>query len=126
MYADGEDNESSSKRYTPPAGIKITDYAANSSSVIDLFNNLLNGTNGIPRVTSNDFLFVWTFGHGARDQDDNYSILLKDGLFEDTLFSPLVNNIPANKKAVWMQQCHSGGFANTLIWFFIPHVNRIS
>ena len=114
LFADGNDFASGSSIYTPPTGVVVTDYAADSSSVVNLFRNLAEGTNNIPQITDDDFLFVWTFGHGSRDSNNNYSILLIDGLMKDNILSNMINKLPANKKTVWMQQCHGGGFANTL------------
>lgn len=113
LFADGNDYVSNVDRYTPPTGVTLTDYAANRSNVVGLFENLYNGTGGLPKITDDDFLFVWTFGHGD-GSNGTYSLCLIDGFLQDTILSPLINRMPANRKAVWMQQCYGGGFANTL------------
>jgi len=42
---------------------EITDYQASESVIVDFFNSLANGNpqQGIPQLTENDFLLVWTF-----------------------------------------------------------------
>ena len=114
LFANGVDFGISMPRYTPQEGIVLTDYAASIDNVIGIFENLYNGTNGIPQISEDDFLFVWTFGHGHNDNYGNYSLCLIDGYLQDSVLSPLINKIPANRKAVWMQQCYGGGFANSL------------
>ncbi len=94
----------------------ITDYPATIPNVENVFNGLATGTNGFPQVTEDDFLFVWTFGHGDYDQitEKVYIYLLNTTKMWDYEFAALTNQILANKKVFWMQQCRSGGFHDDL------------
>ena len=110
-------------RYTPldnyehilGEGGQITDYPADSANVNDVFTGLANGSNGFPRITEDDFLFVWTFDHGYPDPNSDHVLL---GLIDDRIFdyefAALTDQINANKKVFWMQQCNSGGFIDDL------------
>ena len=94
----------------------ITDYPANFQDVENIFNWLANGnpSEGIPQMTEEDFLFVWTFDHGGT-QGNNVSILyLMDGQIIDSDFATLVDQISYDKRVFWMQQCFSGGFIDNL------------
>ncbi|MCF8308939.1 MAG: hypothetical protein K9I68_08025, partial [Bacteroidales bacterium] len=117
LFAGGEDfsetNPNIADRYKPDPGETVTDYSASISNVNQVFNGLQNGTGGFPKVTEDDFLFVWTFDHGGWD-GENATLGLIDGVMTDEEFAALVNPINANKKVYWMQQCHSGGFADDL------------
>lgn len=115
LFAGGQDYHPSgyAPRYTPPGGILVTDYSASITNVTNVFNGLRYGTGGFPQVTNDDFLFVWTFDHGG-GSNGNSTLYLIDGYITDDDFAALVNPIPANKKVYWMQQCHSGGFADEL------------
>lgn len=98
-------------RPSPP----ITNFAATIANVNMVFNGLTNGdiANGIPKMTSEDFLFVWTFNHGGQ-VGGNATLGLMDGSMMDTNFASLVNQIPHSRRVFCMQQCHSGGFINDL------------
>ncbi len=117
LFADGEDfykdHSWVDERYRPNDGKIVTDYDATIGNVQMVFNGLANGTHGMPQVTSNDFLFVWTFDHGTGSGGDSYLCLL-DGNMSDYDFAALTDNINANKKVFWMQQCRSGGFVDNL------------
>ena len=94
----------------------ITDYSATIMNVQNVFNGLANGTGGFPQVTEDDFLFVWTFDHGGYEPSSSrsYLYLLGNTIMYDDEFAALTNQIHANKKVFWMQQCHSGGFSDNL------------
>ena len=114
VFADGADYYSSNPRYQPPTGYTVTNYPADFSSIKSVFDGLRNGI-GFPKVTEDDFLFVWTFSHGTHELDNHYGILLlNDDVLRDDTLSSWIDDIPAYKKAFWMQQCHGGGFATAL------------
>jgi hypothetical protein len=96
---------------------KITDFPADTNNIVQVLTNLKN------ELTQNDFLFVWTFGHG------NYNTLTNKGLLvtydplnpsststymTDTRFGQLINQIPAAKKVVWLAQCFGGDFVDNI------------
>ncbi len=100
----------------------ITDYSASKSNVEMVFNGLSNGSSGFPELTQDDFLFVWTFGHGGGDDPAGIAalkILNNDLTGEDYIniyeMAQLTNPINANKKVFWMQQCKGGSFVNTIV-----------
>ena len=113
LFGDGKDYVSYNPLYQPPVGVTITNDSATIRKVTNLFEDLRNGSNGRPRLTEDDFLFVWIFDHGHYDGSHSLIHLL-NGLMSDTDFSSLLNDIPANRKAYWMQQCNGGGFADDL------------
>ncbi len=119
LYADGTDYASQNPRYTVGnSGLLIdyiTDYSATISNVQKVLGGLANGSNGMPHVTEDDFLFVFTFGHGVMDTTLTHGALkLQDGIMLDSEFGPLVNAIPANKRVIWMQNCTGGDFVTEL------------
>lgn len=69
LFADGEDftKENMWERYTASYhGLdQITDFPATKSNIEAVFNGLATGSNEFPLMTTNDFLFVWTFDHGG-------------------------------------------------------------
>ena len=97
-------------------GEQITDYSATISNVESVFNGLATGTGDFPQVTEDDFLFTWVFDHGGPNpgQPDPAFICLLDGNMYDYEFAALTDQIQANKKVYWMQQCRSGGFFDDL------------
>lgn len=92
----------------------ITDFAANEDKVIMLFNGLTTGNSqyGIPQLNENDFLFIWTFGHGKENINSPNELLLKTGSLTEVEFFDLVSPINCYKKVILMQQCNSGNFIN--------------
>ena len=113
LFADGVDYESDNPLYIPPIGDTVTNDSATISNVTNLFTDLRNGFHGRPRLTEDDFLFVWVFDHGKKENDHSFIFLL-DGMMSDTELSSLLNVIPTNRKVYWMQQCNGGGFADEL------------
>jgi len=97
----------------------IVDYRARYSDVQNMFTWLANGntTEGIPQVSENDNLFIWTFGHGG-DPDDNggYGTLKleNDTEMPETDFSNYLDQISCNKRIVVMEQCFGGSFVDAL------------
>ncbi|OYT13322.1 MAG: hypothetical protein B6I19_05760 [Bacteroidetes bacterium 4572_114] len=100
----------------PPAG-QITNYAATAQNVEMVFDGLAFGQGEFPQLTEDDFLFVWTFGHGISgppEQYNSYILLYPGGEYSDEDFAEKVNQISCNKKVFWLLQCHSGGFIDSL------------
>ena len=80
-----------------------------------VLNGLANGNSsqGIPQLNEDDFLFVWTFSHGALYPSGLTSLLLLGGPnINDEEFFDLIQPINCDKKVLLFQQCHSGPFAN--------------
>ncbi len=108
-------------RYFPHHG-PVTDFAATLDNVRMVLNGLRTGDpeNGIPQMTENDCLFLYTFDHGNTgpepdgDQWGDALLCLMDGEMTDTEFSDSLNAIPYEKRAIFMQQCFSGGFIDNL------------
>ena len=113
LFADGVDYQSQCPRYQSPEGITVTNFAATITNVTNVFTGFRYGTNGMPQLTENDFLFVWVFDHGGASNGHSYFYLI-DGSMSDTQFAALLDPLPAHRKAYWMQQCHGGGFADEL------------
>jgi hypothetical protein len=114
IYADGSDwvdpnpdNTNTRYRASRYNFLHITDAAATTTKVTAVLTNLQN------TLKADDFLFVWTFGHGFENGTGNGLIQLNDGLMSDITFAGLINPIPA-KKGVWMQQCFGGDFADNI------------
>jgi len=129
LYAGGQDqniaNPTIASRYTVSNANnlmgwnlpKITDYPASLTNVQNVLGGLQSGSNGMPQVLGDDFLFVFTFGHGhftslsGTPPFNGVLELLGDDVITVTELSGLINNIPANKRLIWMQNCTGGDFA---------------
>lgn len=124
LFADGVDHplkdDDYAARYRPPQFITVTDYDATIESVELVFNGLTHGTSGFPKVTQDDFLFVFTFGHGKGQSDPEMAFLKLFSYTEAYTpisaieFAELVSPIEANKKVFWMQQCAGGLFGELI------------
>lgn len=127
LYADGNDFVDATRTYArydpvamnrPPRANRpasFTDYPATKAEVQAVFDGLANGDNtrGIPKMTENDFLFVWTFDHGRAT--GGHSTLSLWGIdIRDDEFASAVDAIPCRSRVFCMQQCHSGGFIDDL------------
>jgi hypothetical protein len=115
LYGNGEDYFSENPRYQPPPLVQVTDFQARIVDVQNIFTWLAYGnpTLGIPALTDQDVLFIYTFDHGNRI--GNHSTLcLMDGEMLDYVFAGYVNQIHCQKRIIWMQQCFSGGFIDDL------------
>ncbi len=112
LYGNGADFASANPRYQ--YGETITDFPATVGWVNTVFDGLKNGdaANGIQKVDSNDSLFVWTFDHGG-GSNPAY-LCLMDGDMSDTSFAAKLNAVSYRKRAIYMQQCRSGGFIDNL------------
>lgn len=101
----------------PPWNItQITDYSAYYEDVENIFNWLAEGNpaQGIPQMTSDDFLFVWTFDHGVWDPRYVGLRLMNNEVIWDWEFAPLVDQVQCGKRVFFMGQCYSGGFIDNL------------
>ena len=112
LYGDGADFASANPSYQ--YGETVTDFPARISWVNTVFDGLKNGdtANGIKKMKSNDTLFIWTFDHGTGGSPAY--LCLRDGNMTDSSFAAKANVVPFAKRAVFMQQCRSGGFIDDL------------
>ncbi|MDA3885907.1 MAG: T9SS type A sorting domain-containing protein [Candidatus Delongbacteria bacterium] len=114
------------KRYTPQniypqdPEFTITDASATYAEVERVAGELQG------KLTKDDFLFVWTWDHGATqwnpvtqemegtirliDPDDPLGYVVMSDVYFASIFEP----IEANKKVYWMGQCESGYFKDNL------------
>ncbi len=89
----------------------VTDFPCYVNSIINTFVGLAN------EINEDDFLFVWTFGHGGPHPNtpgDEVNLKLTSGFFDDDVFANYMDQINAGKKVFWMQQCRGGGFYDEL------------
>jgi hypothetical protein len=101
---------------------EITDWSATRDNVINIFTWLADGHKlpYIPKLTSEDLLTVYTFGHGANDWSvpNHTEIILwgaaPNNYILDTELADLLDDIQCQKKIIFMQQCASGGFISFL------------
>ena len=112
LYGNGSDFASANPKYQYPE--TVTDFAATITWVNKVFDGLKNGdaANGISKMKDSDTLFVWTFDHGAGGSPAY--LCLMDGWLVDTSFAAKLNAIPYAKRAIFMQQCRSGGFIDNV------------
>ncbi|OPY53514.1 MAG: Peptidase C13 family protein [Methanosaeta sp. PtaU1.Bin112] len=112
LYGSGNDHASDNPKYQ--SADTVTDFPATYVWVDKVFDGLLNGdsTNGISKMKSSDSLFVWTFDHGAGG--DPAYLCLMDGDMDEGHFAAKLNALPFQKAAIFMQQCRSGGFIDSL------------
>ncbi len=113
LYGDGNDYVSANPAYRHPS--RVTDFAATIPNVNAVLDGLRNGdaARGIPKMDSNDTLFLWTFDHGGLNGTEA-TLALRDGVIGANAFSAKMNLIEYGQRAVFMQQCFSGGFINPL------------
>ncbi len=115
LYADGEDFRPNwiADKYnaqimhpniTPYPSGKITDYSATLENVEMVFNGLANGQDGFTQLTQDDFLFVWTFGHGMKEVEETgqpaFIVLYPGYDMPDTYFATLTEQINCEKKVL--------------------------
>ena len=112
LYGDGIDYASANAKYRHPS--TVTDFPASPTWVNKVFDGLKNGdaANSLPKLDSNDTLFVWTFDHGGGGM--SATLNLRGGSITDTDFATKLNAIPYASRAIFMQQCRSGGFIDNL------------
>lgn len=113
LYGDGADFASANPAYQAPG--TVTDFAATPANVNMLLDGLKNGdaANGIPKVDGNDSIFLWTFDHGGLSGGES-TLCLRGGCMKASVFAERFNAIAHGSRAVFMQQCYSGGFINPL------------
>jgi hypothetical protein len=113
LYGDGVDYASANAAYRHPT--TVTDFAATTANVNMVLDGLKNGdaARGIPKMDDNDTLFVWTFDHGGLSGGVS-TLCLRDGVINANSFATKLNAIAYESRAIFMQQCYSGGFINPL------------
>jgi hypothetical protein len=87
---------------------KITDYSATLENVEMVFNGLATGQDNFPQLTQDDFLFVWTFGHGMKEVEETgqsaHLMLYTENpmgyAMPDTDFASLTNQINCEKRVL--------------------------
>lgn len=112
LYGNGTDFVSANPRYQ--YADTVTDFPATLEWLNTVFDGMKNGdaANGIQKMKATDSLFVWTFDHGAGG-NPAYLCLVGDDI-SDTSFAAKINAVPYAKRAIYMQQCRSGGFVDNL------------
>lgn len=87
----------------PPSGM-ITDYSATVENVELVLNGLATGQDDFPQLIQDDFLFVWTFGHGHKEVEETsqaaFLVLYPGYDMPDTDFTSLTDQINCNKKVL--------------------------
>lgn len=114
LYGNGSDYASANPTYQVP-GETVTDFAATLGYVNLVLDGLKNGdsAHGIAKMKSTDTLFVWTFDHGGGGPTASTLCLVGTDI-SDTDFAAKLNAVPCEKRAIFMQQCRSGGFIDNL------------
>jgi hypothetical protein len=109
LYGDGSDFASTNANYQYPE--TITNFAATPSNVNMVLDGLKNGDvgHGIAKMKDNDTLFLWTFDHGSSLAGVSY-LCLRGGNLSASTINDKLNAIPYAARAIFMQQCFSGGF----------------
>jgi hypothetical protein len=112
LYGSGIDHSSNNPAYQ--SAETVTDFPATYAWVDKVFDGLKNGdsTNGISQMKSSDSLLVWTFDHGAGGNPAY--LCLMDAWMDEGHFASKLNALPFQKMAIFMQQCRSGGFIDSL------------
>jgi hypothetical protein len=88
--------------YAPYA--PIVDYSATKANLEMVFNGLATGQGDFPLLTEDDFLFVWTFGHGHIEIEETGQaaglVLYPGYAMPDTYFASLTEQIGCEKKVL--------------------------
>ncbi len=105
--------------YLHPLHGQITDYRADREHLEAVLTGLAEGNQEleIPQLNDDDFLFLWTFDHGDHESAGSSVVnlcLMDNVVIWDWEFAAFLEQINAQKKVVWMQQCYSGGFIDDL------------
>lgn len=113
LYGYGNDHACPNPNYQ--SSETVTDFAATPANVDMVLNGLKNGdaAHGVKKIRDVDSLFIWTFDHGGGGPTNSYLCLI-GGSVTDTHFASLANALPYAKRAIYMQQCRSGGFNDNL------------
>ena len=114
LYGNGADYSSANPKYR--CSHTVTDFPATTTWVNKVFTGMKNGDgpNGIKKLRDNDSLFVWTFDHGSYISSTSAYLCLMDAWMTSSTFASKLNAVKYNKRAIFMQQCYSGGFINSL------------
>jgi tetratricopeptide (TPR) repeat protein len=129
LHANGEDFPGYDDYYNYPiVNDQYTDFPGTLGSIQNVLSSLSTGNTelGIPELQSDDFLFIWIFGHGGNTDNiatlevyyDNPDPSNTPFLAND--FGAYINAINCQKIVLWMSQCNSGGFSD-----FITHNNTV-
>ena len=128
LYGYGYDSSSNISRYNVqtehPTWPSITDYMVNNYYIESIFNWLANGndTEGIPKMTEKDDLFVWWFAHGNINTvdwkcpniyfsgDGFVALVMNDEELRDIINQ--VNNY--HIRSIFISSCHGGGMIDDL------------
>lgn len=112
LYGWGNDYASANPNYQHSS--KVTDFPATVTWVNKVLNGLKNGDSsiGVNKLNYGDSLFVWVFDHGGGGNAAYFC--LRDGVFHDSDFANSLNSLPCKERAIFMQQCRSGGFLDNL------------
>jgi subtilisin-like proprotein convertase family protein len=113
LYGEGSDETDFACEYYRE---QMVDFPAYKQDVRDLFTWMRDGNpaQGITKVTSEDFIYLFTFDHGGQQSGCDVTLCLMDGCMSDTEFADYFNQIAYKHRGVMMQQCHSGGFIDNL------------
>ncbi len=126
LYADGTDGNIANStwyadRYSSFFNFfiqHITDDSAVKVNVNEVFEGLSTGQNGFPQLTPDDFLFVWTFGHGNAEFKNGTGagslVLYDNSEVTEVELGNMLSAINTQKKAIWMQNCFSGLFLDNM------------
>ncbi len=112
LYGWGNDYPSANPNYRHTS--KVTDFPATVAWVNKVLSGLKNGdpSIGVNKITSIDSLFVWVFDHGGGGNPAYFC--LRDGVCCDSDFASRLNLLACKERAIFMQQCRSGGFVDDL------------
>lgn len=117
LFADGTDFQDDyileGERYIVPLAFDpMTDYSASLANVEMVLEGLADGNiqQGIPQLQDDDFLTIWTFGHGEIINYQHCLDLYNGDIITDDDLSDLLSQINCMKKVIFMQQSNSGGF----------------
>ncbi len=117
LFAGGQDFQDDyileGERYIVPEALEpMTDYQADLENVEMVLEGLAIGNpqENIPQLQEDDFLYIWTFDHGYLHDGHTWLGLINEEEIRDDTFGNLVDQINCQKKVIFMQQCHSGGF----------------
>lgn len=123
LYGTGQDFADPERlmlRYLPD---NIVDYAATQDNFVKVMKGLANGNANekkrIPKMGRDDYLFLWTFGHGPSTEGSEHSRLallefpddpFSEVVMQDNEFAELIEPISCDYRVIAMSQCYSGGF----------------
>ena len=115
IYDTGADvKKADDNKYGTPPGVTYTDGPATIAELEIVCSDLST------TVDNTDFLFVFTFDHGF-DNNGHSQICMNDGqggyeLLQDNVLSgqTYLGGISYKYRAIFMQQCYSGGFIDDL------------